>query len=97
LAGIPVADTGEVVGDLTGLRVTSTDKNANCCTILCSETTGCMRMESGGGAQACMVELVTALSDQRADFMLGQQLQRWGEDILYEESLAMVAKIMSLL
>jgi glucose-6-phosphate dehydrogenase assembly protein OpcA len=29
--------------------------------------------------------------------MLGQQLQRWGEDILYEESLAMVAKIMSLL
>jgi glucose-6-phosphate dehydrogenase assembly protein OpcA len=97
LAGIPVADTGEVVGDLTGLRVTSTDKNANCCTILCSETTGCMRMESGGGAQACMVEQVTALSDQRADFMLGQQLQRWGEDILYEESLAMVAKIMSLL
>ena len=97
LAGIPGADTGEVVGDLTGLRVTSTDKNANCCTILCSETTGCMRMESGGGAQACMVEQVTALSDQRADFMLGQQLQRWGEDILYEESLAMVAKIMSLL
>jgi glucose-6-phosphate dehydrogenase assembly protein OpcA len=97
LAGIPVADTGEVVGDLTGLRVTSTDKNANCCTILCSETTGCMRMESGGGAQACMVEQVTALSDQRADFMLGQQLQRWGEDILYEESLAMVAKIISLL
>lgn len=97
LAGIPVADMGEVVGDLTGLRILSTDKNANCCTILCSETTGCMRMEAGGGAQSCQVEQVTALSDQRADFMLGQQLQRWGEDILYEESLAMVAKIIHLL
>ncbi|PSR12551.1 glucose-6-phosphate dehydrogenase assembly protein OpcA [filamentous cyanobacterium CCP3] len=97
LAGIPVADSGEVIGDLTGLRVLSTNKNANCCTILCSETTGCMRMEAGGGAQACQVEQVTALSDQKADFMLGQQLQRWGEDILYEESLAMVAKIMNLL
>jgi glucose-6-phosphate dehydrogenase assembly protein OpcA len=97
LAGIPVADSGEVVGDLTGLRLASTDRNANCCTILCSETTGCMRMEAGGGAQACQVEQVTALSDQKADFMLGQQLQRWGEDILYEESLAMVAQIMNLL
>jgi glucose-6-phosphate dehydrogenase assembly protein OpcA len=97
LAGIPVADLGEVIGDLTGLRLLSTNKNANCCTILCSETTGCMRMESGGGAQACQVEQVTALSDQKADFMLGQQLQRWGEDILYEESLAMVAQIMNLL
>jgi glucose-6-phosphate dehydrogenase assembly protein OpcA len=97
LAGIPVADLGEVVGDLTGLRVLSTDKNANCCTILCSETTGCMRMEAGGGAQSCQVEQVTALSDQTADFMLGQQLQRWGEDMLYEESLAMVAQIMQLL
>jgi hypothetical protein len=29
--------------------------------------------------------------------MLGQQLQRWGEDVLYEESLAMVAKMMRLL
>ncbi|MGB3308164.1 MAG: glucose-6-phosphate dehydrogenase assembly protein OpcA [Nodosilinea sp.] len=97
LAGIPVADLGEVVGDLTGLRVLSTDKNANCCTILCSETTGCMRMEAGGGAQSCQVEQVTALSDQKADFMLGQQLQRRGEDILYEESLAMVAKIINLI
>ncbi|MBE9155554.1 glucose-6-phosphate dehydrogenase assembly protein OpcA [Nodosilinea sp. LEGE 06152] len=97
LASIPVADSGEVIGDLTGLRVLSTNTNANCCTILCSETSGCMRMEAGGGAQACQVEQVTALSDQKADFMLGQQLQRWGEDILYEESLAMVAKIMNLL
>ncbi|HIK45834.1 MAG TPA: glucose-6-phosphate dehydrogenase assembly protein OpcA [Leptolyngbyaceae cyanobacterium M65_K2018_010] len=97
LAGIPVADSGEVIGDLTGIRLMSTNEAANCCTILCSETTGCMRMEAGGGAQACQVEQVTALSDQRADFMLGQQLQRWGEDVLYEESLAMVSQIMGLL
>lgn len=97
LAAIPVADWGEIVGDLTGLRLTSTRQEANCCTILCSETTGCMRMEAGGGAQSCLVEQVTALSDQKADFMLGQQLQRWGEDVLYEESLAMATQILSLL
>lgn len=97
LAGIPVADSGEVIGDLTGLRLMSTDPSANCCSILCSETSGCMRMEAGGGAQNCQVEQVTALSDQKADFMLGQQLQRWGEDVLYEESLAMVTRIMELL
>ncbi|MBD2258935.1 glucose-6-phosphate dehydrogenase assembly protein OpcA [Pseudanabaena sp. FACHB-2040] len=97
LAAIPVADWGEIVGDLTGLRVTSTNPDANCCTILCSETTGCMRMEAGGGAQSCQVEQVTALSDQKADFMLGQQLQRWGEDVLYEESLAATTQILHLL
>lgn len=97
LAAIPVADWGEIVGDLTGLRINSSKQHANCCTILCSETTGCMRMEAGGGAQACHVEQVTALSDQKADFMLGTQLQRWGEDVLYEESLAMATKILNLL
>ncbi len=96
LAAIPVADTGEVSGDLTGLRITSTNLEADCCTILCSETTGCMRMEAGGGAQACRTEQVTALSDQKADFLLGQQLQRWGQDVLYEESLAVVGQILRL-
>jgi glucose-6-phosphate dehydrogenase assembly protein OpcA len=91
-----VADSGEVIGDLTGLRLMSTNEQANCCTILCSETTGCMRMEAGGGAQSCQVEQVTALSDQKADFMLGQQLQRWGEDILYEESLALSAQVLGM-
>jgi glucose-6-phosphate dehydrogenase assembly protein OpcA len=97
LAAIPVADWGEVVGDLTGLRISSSNLNANCCTILCSETTGCMRMEAGGGAQSCQVEQVTALSDQKADFMLSQQLQRWGEDVLYEESLATAVQMLKLL
>lgn len=96
LAAIPVADLGEVIGDLIGIRLASSNQDANCCTILCSETTGCMRMEAGGGAQACRVEEVSAISDLRADLILGQQLQRWGEDILYQESLAMADQILRL-
>jgi glucose-6-phosphate dehydrogenase assembly protein OpcA len=96
LAAIPTGDSGEVMGDLTGLRLASTNTNANCCTILCSETTGCMRMEAGGAAQSCRVEQVTATNDQKAEFLLTQQLQRWGRDNLYEESLAVVAAILNL-
>lgn len=96
LAAIPTADWGEVLGDLTGLRVTSTNQSANCCTILCSETTGCMRMEAGGSAQSCRVEQVTALTDQKAEFLLSQQLQRWGREVLYEESLGVVAEALKL-
>ncbi|MEO1510374.1 MAG: oxidoreductase, partial [Cyanobacteria bacterium J06633_23] len=65
--------------------------------ILCSETAGCMRMESGGSAQSSLVEEVTSISDQRSDLLLGQQLQRWGEDVLFEESLAVTAHILKLL
>lgn len=96
LAAIPVGDPGEIVGDLIGLRMASTNPNANCATILCSETTGCMRMESGGGAQFSRTEQVTAMPDQKAEFLMGQQLQRWGRDVLFEESLAVVAQIEAL-
>ncbi|MBD2460627.1 glucose-6-phosphate dehydrogenase assembly protein OpcA [Oscillatoria sp. FACHB-1407] len=96
LAAIPTADWGEILGDLVGIRLTSTNLNADCCTILCSETTGCMRMEAGGSAQACRTEQVTALSDQKAEFLLGQQLQRWGRDALYEETMAVTAEIVRL-
>jgi glucose-6-phosphate dehydrogenase assembly protein OpcA len=96
LAAIPTADAGEIVGDLTGLRLNSTNLNANCCTILCSETTGCMRMEAGGSAQSCRTEQVTSTSDQKAEFLLSQQLQRWGRDPLYEESMAVIAQILEL-
>ncbi|HEY9648435.1 MAG TPA: glucose-6-phosphate dehydrogenase assembly protein OpcA [Chroococcidiopsis sp.] len=97
LAAIPVADAGEIIGDLIGLRLASTNPNANCTTILCSETTGCMRMESGGSAQFGRTHQVTALPDQKAEFLMGQQLQRWGRDVLYEESLAVTAQILKLL
>jgi glucose-6-phosphate dehydrogenase assembly protein OpcA len=98
LAAIPTADVGEIVGDLIGLRLGSTDPNANCGTILCSETTGCMRLEAGGAAQASggYTEMVTAINDQKAEFLLSQQLQRWGREVLFEESLTIVVEILSL-
>lgn len=96
LAGIPTADTGEIPGDLVALRLNSTNLEADCCTVLCSETTGCMRMEAGGGAQSCRFQQVTPLAEQKAEILLSQQLQRWGQDALYEESLAVTAEILKL-
>ena len=94
LAGIPTADMGGIPGDLIALRLNSTNPKADCCTVICSETTGCMRMEAGGGAQSCRFEQVTPLSDQKAELLLSQQLQRWGREPLYEESLAVTAQML---
>jgi glucose-6-phosphate dehydrogenase assembly protein OpcA len=96
LAGIPTADSGDVAGDLVSIKLTSTNLKADCCTVLCSETTGCMRMEAGGGAQSCRINQVTALADQKAENLLSEQLQRLGRDTLYEESLAIAAKVLKL-
>ncbi len=96
LAAIPTADWGEILGDLVGIRLTSSNLESSSCTILCSESTGCMRMEAGGSAQACRTEQVSALSDQRAEAIMSQQLQRWGRDNLYEESLAVTTQILKL-
>lgn len=96
LAGVPTADSGEIPGDLVALRLTSTNLQADCCTVLCSETSGCMRMEAGGGAQSCRFEQVTPLADQKAEDLLSQQVQRWGPEPLYEESLAVTAQIINL-
>lgn len=96
LAGIPTADWGEIAGDLVGLRLTSTNLEADCCTVLCSETAGCMRMEAGGGAQSCRILQVAPLTDQKPEQLLSQQLRRWGRDMLYEESLAVTGQILRL-
>ncbi|MBW4524179.1 MAG: glucose-6-phosphate dehydrogenase assembly protein OpcA [Phormidium tanganyikae FI6-MK23] len=97
LAGIPTAEIGEVKGDMVSLKLTSTNLKADCCTVLCSETTGCMRMEAGGGAQSCQINQVTPLlNDQKAETLLSEQLQRVGQDVLYEESMAVTAKIIKL-
>ena len=96
LAGIPTADWGDIPGDLVSLRLTSTNPEADCCTVLCSSTTGCMRMEAGGGAQSCYIEQVTPLFDQNTENLLGQQLQRWGREMLYEESMAVADQILQL-
>jgi len=96
LAGIPTADVGDVKGDMVSLKLTSTNPEADCCTVLCSQTTGCMRMEAGGGAQSCRINQVTPLNDQKAETLLSEQLQRVGQDVLYEESMAVTAKIITL-
>lgn len=97
LAGIPTADWGDIPGDLVSLRLSSTNLDADCCTVLCSGTSGCMRMEAGGGAQSCYIEQVTPLSDQKTENLLGQQLQRWGREMLYEESMAITSQVLQLL
>ncbi|MGK7898363.1 MAG: glucose-6-phosphate dehydrogenase assembly protein OpcA [Xenococcus sp. (in: cyanobacteria)] len=96
LAAIPTAENQDVPGDLISLRLTSTNLDADCCTVLCSSTTGCMRMEAGGGAQSCYIQQVAPLFDQNTEELLGQQLQRWGREVLYEESMAVTAKILEL-
>jgi glucose-6-phosphate dehydrogenase assembly protein OpcA len=95
LGGVPVSDAGDVAGDLIGLRLNSTNLEADCCTLLCSEVAGCMRMESGGAAQNCRVfQVTTSLADQNAEVLLSQQLQRWGRDELYVESMQVVSQIL---
>ena len=97
LAGVPVADIGEVAGDLIALRLNSTNPQANAGTLICSETGGCMRMETQGGAQSSGVfQQVTSLSEQKAEVLLSQQVQRWGREALFEESLAVTAKLLNL-
>lgn len=95
LAGIPT-EAGEIPGDLISIRLSSTNLEADCCTVLCSETTGCMRMEAGGGAQSCRIQQVTPLFDQKTDQLLTQQLQRWGREVLYEESMIPTYKMLQL-
>lgn len=95
LGGAPVF-AGDVVGDMLGLHLSSTNPDADCNTILCSETTGCMRMESKGAAQSARIQQVNSLADQRAETLLGQQLQRYGQDALYEETMAVTAQILKL-
>jgi glucose-6-phosphate dehydrogenase assembly protein OpcA len=97
LAGIPIADWGEVQGDLISLKLSSTNPAADCCTVICSGTVGCMRMEVGGGAQSCRIQQITPLDDQKTENLLGQQLLRWGADKLYEESMSLTLQILNLI
>jgi len=96
IAAIPVADWGEISGDLVGLRMSSTDPEADCNTILCSETTGCMRMEAGGSAQSAKTEQVAPPTDESAEKLMAKQLQSWGRNVLYEESLTLAVEMLKL-
>ncbi|MGD1909686.1 MAG: glucose-6-phosphate dehydrogenase assembly protein OpcA [Rivularia sp. (in: cyanobacteria)] len=97
LAGVPVGDVGDIPGDLIAIRLSSTNPDANCGTLICSETGGCMRMETQGGAQSSGVfQQITSLSEQKAEVLLSQQVQRWGKEALFEESLALTAQLIQL-
>lgn len=97
LAGVPMGEGGQIPGDLIALRLSSTNINADCGTLICSETGGCMRMETQGGAQSTgLFQQVTSMSEQKAEALLSQQVQRWGHEALLEESLAMTAQILKL-
>ncbi len=86
MAGVPVADIGEIVGDLIALRLSSSNTEANCGTVICTETGGCMRMETQGGAQSAgLFQQVNSLAEQKPEFLLSQQVQRWGREALFEE------------
>ncbi|CDN13178.1 MAG: glucose-6-phosphate dehydrogenase assembly protein OpcA [Richelia sp.] len=97
LAGVPVADVGDIVGDLIALRLSSSDPQANCSTLICSETGGCMRMETHGGAQSSgLFQQVSSLSEQKAEVLLSQQVQRWGREVLFEDSLRVTGEVLKL-
>lgn len=95
LAGMPTADAGDIPGDIMGVRLTSSNPKANCNTVLCSEVAGCMKMEMRGGTQAARVEEVTSLAERNAEDLLAEYLQRWSRDLLYEQTMTVVAQILS--
>jgi glucose-6-phosphate dehydrogenase assembly protein OpcA len=95
LAGMPTADAGEIPGDLMGVRLNSTNPKANCITVLCSEVAGCMQMEMRGGTQTARVEEVTSLAERNAEDLLAEYLQRWSRDLLYEQTMTVLAQILS--
>jgi glucose-6-phosphate dehydrogenase assembly protein OpcA len=96
LAAIPIDDAQLVIGDIVDCRLASTNPEANCGTILCSEATGCMRMEKGGYGEDCYVQQVSPIGEQPAEMILGEQLRSWSRDLLFEDSLAIAAKIIQL-
>jgi glucose-6-phosphate dehydrogenase assembly protein OpcA len=96
LASMPVAEVGEVVGDLMGIKLSSSNPTANCNTILCSETEGCMRMETGGKAQTGLVEQVNSLADQNAEQLVTAYFNRSNRDWLYEDTMALLGKILAM-
>ncbi|MEN9231105.1 MAG: glucose-6-phosphate dehydrogenase assembly protein OpcA [Thermostichus sp. DG02_5_bins_236] len=96
LAAVPLASDMTQPGDLIGMRLTSSDIHADACTVLCSETTGCMRMEAMGGAQSCVIRQVAPIEHDSLDTLLTAELQRLGPDHLYEETLVVVDQILKL-
>ncbi len=95
LAAVPLTSETTPAGDLMGLKLSATDTSVDACTVLCSETTGCMRMETMGGAQACHVRQVSPIDHATKAHLLELQLQRVGSDSLFEESLKVTHQILT--
>ena len=95
IAAMPTVNMGDIPGDLMGVRLNSTNPKANCITVLCSEVAGCMQMEMRGGTQTARVEEVTSLAERSAEDLLAEYLQRWSRDLLYEQTMTVVAQILS--
>lgn len=95
LAGMPTADVGEIPGDIMGVRINSSNPQANCSTVLCSEVAGCMQMETKGGTQTARVDQISSIADRQAEELLAEYLQRWSRDLLYEETMAVLADILA--
>ena len=56
-----------------------------------------MRMETHGGAQSAgLFQQVSSLSEQKAEALLSQQVQRWGREALFEESLTLIGNTIKL-
>jgi glucose-6-phosphate dehydrogenase assembly protein OpcA len=96
MASMPIVEVGDVVGDLMGIKLASTNPAANCTTILCSETEGCMRIESHGKAQTGLVEQVNSLADQNAEQLVASNFRRASQDWLYEDTMKILSKMLNL-
>jgi glucose-6-phosphate dehydrogenase assembly protein OpcA len=54
-------------------------------------------METHGGAQSAgLFQQVSSLSEQKAEVLLSQQVQRWGREALFEESLTVIGNTIKL-
>jgi len=95
LGAVPLISDHVVPGGLIGIRLLAPSSQINPATVICSESTGCMRMEAMGVAQQSITHQVSPVDDQGLDSLLSYMLQRIQRDSLYEETLIMVKKLIN--
>jgi len=83
LAGILTADTVKF-GRSNCLRLNSTIWRQT--VVQCCVGNDWLYGWKRGGAQSCRFQQVTPLADQKAEILLSQQLQRWGQDALMKKA-----------
>ncbi|MEN9206174.1 MAG: glucose-6-phosphate dehydrogenase assembly protein OpcA [Thermostichales cyanobacterium BF4_bins_65] len=95
LGAVPLISESIVPGGLIGVRLLAPASQINPATVICSESTGCMRMEAKGVAQQSVTQQVSPTENQSLDSLLSYMLQRIQRDTLYEETLMMVKKMIN--